>query len=206
MQTRLTICDLTNFYKHIGFMMERLRLKPYNRNMISFCQSYFDGCSGLVGVEIGVQRAINSVKILKLLPVDKLYLVDPYAEYTNDDTNNKEVFTSMDFQVSIYQEAVNRIMRTGFKDKVRFVKKYSENAVKSIPDNLDFVYIDGNHDYEFVMKDLRLYYPKVRVGGVIGGHDWTYPSVSAAVVDFCRDNNLMDDLVGGCPDFYLIKP
>ena len=47
----------------------------------------------------------------------------------------------------------------------------SEDAVDDIPEKLDFVYIDGNHAYEYVKKDIGLYYPKLKKGGVIGGHD-----------------------------------
>jgi hypothetical protein len=49
-----------------------------------------------------------------------------------------------------------------FKDKVQFILKKSSEAVNNLPDNLDFVYIDGNHTYEFVKKDIDLYYPKIR--------------------------------------------
>lgn len=37
----------------------------------------------------------------------------------------------------------------------------------------DFLYIDAEHTYESVKKDLELYTPKVKRGGIIGGHDYT---------------------------------
>ncbi len=36
----------------------------------------------------------------------------------------------------------------------------------------DFIYIDANHSYEDIKKDIELYLPKVKKGGYIGGHDY----------------------------------
>jgi hypothetical protein len=38
--------------------------------------------------------------------------------------------------------------------------------------SLDFVYIDADHSYEIVKKDIKSWYPKVKIGGVIAGHDY----------------------------------
>ena len=49
----------------------------------------------------------------------------------------------------------------------------SEEAAPKIPDaSLDFVYIDGDHSFDFVMLDLILWARKVRPGGMISGHDY----------------------------------
>ncbi len=61
-----------------------------------------------------------------------------------------------------------------YGNKVKFIRKFSEDAIGHIEDeSLDFLYMDGNHQYEFVKKDIELYYPKIKKGGVIGGHDYT---------------------------------
>ena len=61
-----------------------------------------------------------------------------------------------------------------YGNKVKFIRAFSEKAAKLIEDNsLDFAYIDGNHQYEFVKKDIELYYPKVKKGGIVGGDDYT---------------------------------
>jgi hypothetical protein len=58
-----------------------------------------------------------------------------------------------------------------FGERVIFVRKFSEEAVNFVPDEIDFLYIDGNHRYKYVSKELELYYPKVKKGGVIIGDD-----------------------------------
>jgi len=83
----------------------------------------------------------------------------------------------------------------------------SEDAVDHIPDNLDMVYIDGNHAYEYVKKDIELYYPKVKAGGIIGGHDIEGNSlgedVRRAVFEFAQKNNLSVHVEK--PDWWILK-
>lgn len=80
--------------------------------------------------------------------------------------------------------------RTGKLPNVRKHKTTSLLAARDImPGVLDFVYIDAAHDYENVLRDLTAWWPKVRVGGAIGGHDYLPPSfewtqVSRAVDEF----------------------
>ena len=59
----------------------------------------------------------------------------------------------------------------------------SLEAVKYFADNsLDFVFIDGSHDYESVKKDIQAWLPKVKSGGVLAGDDYaTWPGVKQAV-------------------------
>ena len=47
-------------------------------------------------------------------------------------------------------------------------------------DSFDFVYIDGNHDYESVINDINNYKPKLRKNSLIGGHDIDYDGVKNA--------------------------
>ena len=51
-------------------------------------------------------------------------------------------------------------------------------VVKLVGDNtLDFVYIDGSHDFLNVAQDLHYWTKKVRPGGIVAGHDYVrYPS------------------------------
>jgi hypothetical protein len=121
------------------------------RPMTLFVKANFG--NSLVGVEIGVAWGENAKSILETLPMKKLYLIDPYTPYLQDGKlimNYKDCFP-------IAKEKPSK-----FKDKVQFILKKSSEAVNNLPDNLDFVYIDGNHTYEFVKKDIDLYYPKIR--------------------------------------------
>lgn len=58
-----------------------------------------------------------------------------------------------------------------FEERVVLLQALSEQAARIIRDILDFVYIDGNHRPEFVLQDIQLWWPKVRSGGILAGHD-----------------------------------
>lgn len=59
-------------------------------------------------------------------------------------------------------------------DKLTFIQKSSEIAAKDFQDqSLDLVFIDGNHSYESVKLDISSWFPKVKFGGIIAGHDYT---------------------------------
>ena len=88
-----------------------------------------------------------------------------------------------------------------------FVRGYSNEVHDLIPDDLDFVYIDGNHDYEYVKKDIEVYYQKIRFGGVIGGHDFCaeHLGVSQAVWEFVNKHNL-NLFANSKKDWWVVKP
>lgn len=46
-------------------------------------------------------------------------------------------------------------------------------AAEDFPDEyFDWVYIDANHQYDFIREDLKIYYKKVKRGGFITGDDY----------------------------------
>jgi hypothetical protein len=49
-----------------------------------------------------------------------------------------------------------------------------EGAAQFFDNTLDFVFIDAAHDYQSVKEDIEAWYPKVKEGGVISGHDYAY--------------------------------
>jgi len=156
----------------------------YTRPMIKFILKKYQS-NNLVGAEIGVQYGLNAKTMLKLLPIKKIYLIDLY----DDD--------------AVFYDAKKTLAK--FNKKIEFIRKNSKEAVFDIPNNLDFVYIDGAHEYEHVKKDIELYYLKVKEGGVIGGHDfWANEiGVCKAVIEFANKNNLK--LYGKFTDWWIIK-
>jgi len=141
-------------------------------------------CKNLVGCEIGVSWGENARLILVNLDISKLYLVDPLWK------NAKELAQTKQY---IHE----------YLDKITWIDKRSEDVTtEDIPhDSLDFVYIDGDHRYEPVMKDLELYWPRVKKGGLFAGHDFYNAGVKKAVLEFTDGMEFNTDSV----DWWVYK-
>jgi ADP-heptose:LPS heptosyltransferase/GR25 family glycosyltransferase involved in LPS biosynthesis len=105
-----------------------------------------------------------------------LYMVDVWRGLGDEyiDSSNHH-----NYDGGVYSEAMKNI--EGFEDRAIMVRASSEVASSMFEDeSLDFVYIDANHAYDWVVQDIKLWYPKVKKGGVLWGHDylgldWTNP-------------------------------
>ena len=73
--------------------------------------------------------------------------------------------------------------RNGVLNLLRPVQKLSADAARDFADgSLDFVYIDAAHDPVSVSADIRAWWPKVKAGGFLGGHDYgTFDGVTGVV-------------------------
>jgi Methyltransferase domain len=152
---------------------------------------------GLIGegAEVGVKHGQFSEFILDHWDGKLLYSIDPWREFTtevyhdDDNVNQKE-------QERNYQITANRLARFG--DRAKLLRMTSEEATNVIKDGtLDFVYLDARHDYDSVVEDIALWYPKVKSGGVMAGHDYfegmiggTKFGVKPAVDEFVARYNL----------------
>jgi predicted O-methyltransferase YrrM len=120
-----------------------------------------------VGAEIGVARGLFSKWICANNWKVKLYLIDPYKAYPEYlERNTKQDQANLG---EFYEHAKERLARFN----VQFILKPSMEAVKGFKDeSLDFVYIDANHTFEFVVNDIAEWSKKVRKGGIVAGHDY----------------------------------
>jgi hypothetical protein len=141
--------------------------------------------------EIGVAEGRYSLEILQW-GVPKLYLVDAWQ--------NQDLFGDANFPQSWhdknFEEAKERVK--AYKKKVVFLKGLSVEMANKIPDgSLSFVYIDACHTYEAVLEDLKAYYPKLKDGGIMAGHDFLGKDygVEKAVREFASENNLEVNLI-----------
>jgi len=177
------------------YIQQHLTHSYHLRPMINFIKN--SKKQNLIGVEIGTLHALNAQSILQNLNVKHLYLVDPYTIY--DDGINTYQNRDKDYEIA-------KQRMKPFRNKVTFIVKTSEDAICDILTSLDFVYIDGNHDYEHVKQDLELYYPLVRSGGVIGGHDFRADceGLCRAVLEFADEHKLK--LNGWVTDYWFVKP
>ena len=130
-----------------------------------------------VGAEIGVFKGDFSQSILDVLQPQKLYLIDPWI--VNDDprvANSWYGPNSGNDMPSIMQDVVSRFQTQIDAGIVEVMRGASEERLQEIGNqSLDFAYVDGDHSYEGVKKDLFICHDKVRAGGFLVLDDYGVP-------------------------------
>ena len=142
---------------------------------------YFGLEKPLVGIEIGVGAGDGSLTAMHLMPNLSMYCIDPWIhvdgqpfELGGHDQARHD---------NAYKCAVERL--GNFGTRATIIKKKSDDAINDVPDEVDFIFIDGHHEYSQVVKDINNYAPKVRSGGIIAGHDYLQVyDVTRAVYEF----------------------
>lgn len=117
-----------------------------------------------VGAEIGVERGLFSEVLLNTIPGLQLYCVDAWKAY-----RGYRDHVSQEKMDGFYLEAQAKLAPRG----ATLIRKFSMDAVRDFaPGQLDFVYIDGNHGFDWVMQDVIEWSRRVRSGGMVAGHDY----------------------------------
>ena len=118
------------------------------------------------GAEIGTFKGEFAKEILQNWS-GTLYMIDVWRPLGEEylDSSNHAVHST------VYSETMGTI--SGYEDRGIMVRATSEAAADMFDrESLDFVYIDANHAYDFVVEDIKLWYPKVKSGGYLCGHDY----------------------------------
>jgi predicted O-methyltransferase YrrM len=120
-------------------------------------------------VEIGVNKGETSQLFRHLFPDAHLFLIDPW-KLTNEYNQSG---TPISRKIKHYDNAYNQILSL-FQDdpKATVLRMSSQEAIAHLPNSLDLVFIDANHEYLEVRKDILSWLPKVRRGGLLAGHDY----------------------------------
>lgn len=88
--------------------------------------------------------------------------------------------------ISFLQDKLSRYIKS---NRCLLHHSSSESYASTLSDkSVNVIYIDANHTYESVYQDLRLYYPKIMLGGYLCGHDYSaaWPGTMKAVNEFAE--------------------
>jgi hypothetical protein len=139
-----------------------------------------------IGVEIGVCEGIFAYHVLLKQEPAKLYLIDPWEYGLQKDM---EINPTPEKQRLRDQQYVKVCQYFAPYENVEIIRQKSEDAFSLFPDEyFDYVYIDGEHSYDAVMRDLTNYLPKVKVGGYLIGDDYGWTGIGPAVQDFLKEH------------------
>lgn len=182
------------------------------KNRLEFLREMLSQIPNGKGIEVGTFKGELSREVLTMWN-GTLYMLDvwrPLGDEYVDSSNHAN------FEQGVFRDAMNNIQ--GLEDRGVMIRATSEVGANIFADeSLDFAYIDANHAYAFVKQDIALWWPKVKKGGWLCGHDyikmdwWNDPKfdkngidkhiwnengyfgmfgVNPAVEEFCKSNGL----------------
>jgi predicted O-methyltransferase YrrM len=140
-----------------------------------------------VGVFMGRSVTYLAEKVVGSGKKITVYAVDAWYDHTiRVASENKwwegmsklelEELVRREYKGHMYNAFVDSIKVLGLDSIVKPVRKLSMAAAGDFADEtIDFCFIDADHRFNGVVSDIRAWYPKVKTGGIIAGHDYTHP-------------------------------
>lgn len=159
--------------------------------------------------EVGVLWGGFAAQVLKRWKGEKYYAVDPWERQPTE--IYREFTENTDFDQCFRQ--VNQLAESD--KRVVVLKGTSIEMVKQVPMySLDWVFIDGNHLYKNVLEDMDVWFNRLKIGGILSGHDYLhspeYPAcceVKPAVDRWMKEHNIQFVIdKGALPSWWSIKP
>ena len=120
-----------------------------------------------IGVEIGVRGAPFSQQMGRSMPGLKWFAIDPYDSYGHYAARGGRC--SQKAMDQYYEDAKTALAPYD----CTIIREFSDHVVEQFDDeSIDFIHIDGNHEFEYAWEDIELWTPKIRPGGIISCHDY----------------------------------
>jgi len=206
--TRDELLDMQNY---IGFLFNRALGLPGKQSMMGRSYEIIQRLpteAPTVCVEVGVFRGRNARAVLQQRPLCDMLLVDPWGDNGNEDrwANSKDARANepIEDREKHFEFTKKHVAWAG--DRVTIQRTVSVEAAKGVDDDtVDVVFIDAEHTYDGVKEDIEAWWPKVKAGGWIGGHDYSkrWGGVRTAVDEFA--NALGVPLVRGEDDTWWLR-
>jgi hypothetical protein len=181
---------MEHFYHNIVGYMNKQNIKTLRRAVKNVPKNY-------IWVELGSwtgrSAAFCIIELLNRDKTGKFFCVDTWTGSVEHQTH-KLVETD-----TLYIEFLKNLNPA--IDNITPLRMLSWEASIYFEDNsVDFCYVDAAHDYNSVMKDLNAWWPKIKIGGEIGGDDYSaeWPEVIDAVNKFFHNKNISVEVFGRC--------
>jgi hypothetical protein len=136
-----------------------MRNKGNENGILELAQEF---SNNIVMAEIGCYAGESTVLFFKSGKIKQLYAIDPWK--SGYDKNLPASQSDFALVEKLFDDRVKGI-------NVIKLKMTMEEAFNLLPE-LDAIYIDGDHRYDFVLKDIELSLKKIKISGIICGHDY----------------------------------
>ena len=167
----------------------------HHTKAIRVLQEHF-GEKLITGITIGTAEGLLEKSLLLFLPnLTMLYTIDPCLFVPG--TQFEASCFDQNWHNSRFDQAVKALAE--YPGRYAHMRMTSDEAVNQTPNDVDFIWIDGDHSPEAITKDVANYYPKVKSGCIFGGHDWD-KAIQIVKRDLKEDVTLGVDLT-----WWLIK-
>lgn len=166
---------------------------------------------GMTIVEIGTYKGKSATYLAQRIKDKKLsikfYTVDHFSGSAEQNLKENRFWYVSQLQNTssyLYDTFTNNISQCGLTEYITPIIGYSVEVAHTFPDeSFDFIFLDGSHDYENVLKDIEAWTPKLKGNSsIIGGDDYDkfWPGVMKAV-----DKKFGDQVRVHKPAWYYIK-
>eukprot|EP00961_Rhodomonas_salina_P156949 2112891-Rhodomonas_salina.3 len=154
---------------------------PQHRNDIG---TSMDELDSRVGVELGVQEGKFAQKILERWGrCSRFYLVDLWQRQEESENYRDTANVPNPQQLKNLASARIHVGNYLHRTKAIFLPMSTVDAAKLLMDaSVDFIYVDARHDYCGVLEDIEAWWPKLRAGGVMAGHDFLTAEEASSLV------------------------
>ncbi len=167
--------------------LNKLNKWPYDWTSIRGILPYIKRLPGkITGLEIGTCRAESTILMIEACDnIEKLYTIDAWKEFQDWNGKISQGICDKDKAIAFQNNAEHG------QNKIEILDGHSYDfASKFADESLDFIFIDGDHSYEGALRDMNLFYPKLKDRGLWICHDWHLDSVNKAAMEFRRSNKI----------------
>lgn len=141
----------------------------------------YDGVLVEVGVFMGKSVCFLGETLNELNKHCSVFAVDTFQGSPNEPEHAEIISQLDDNLLRVFLRHMVKADLIGRVVPIVGEPKEVAERFKEIP--IDFVFIDASHDYDNVRRDIESWLPKVKSGGIIGGHDIDWPDVKKAVAE-----------------------
>lgn len=152
-------------------------------------------------VEVGCKEGRTTGHILKTVPEARVVAIDPWRVQEKSDDPKRETYQDWDF-AKIEAEFWENVGE--HKDRCEMIRLPGGSVAHGFKGPADLVFIDAMHDHASVAMDIPMWWPHVRRGGILAGHDFNHkwPGVGRAVA---QHFNLLNVGVGPDSVWFVLK-